>query len=175
MQQLFRLLAPIASEIFLQDVDHGPEVAALLDVHLEDVAQVVERGRGIPEMPLLLDRCGLGIALNHHQPAQHGAVFAGNFLPSRLAQMMSERNLAGLLLRSEQDAPAVIRHLHIIEFGPALRIDRDRGAQIDKRLLKALRAHGLPPIEVARDATVRARAAPCDPRSRPTLFGILLL
>src|SRR2546423_1846685 len=62
---------------------------------------------------------------------------------------MSERNLADLLLLSEENAPAVIRHLHIIEFCPALRIDRHCRAQIDERLLKALRPHRLPPIEVA--------------------------
>ena len=40
--------------------------------------------------------------------------------------------------------------LHVIELGPALGIDRDRGAQIDQRLLEALRPHRPPPVDVAR-------------------------
>jgi hypothetical protein len=51
--------------------------------------------------------------------------------------MLAERNLAIRLLRSKKNAPAVVRHLHIVELGPALGIDRDRGAQINERLLEA--------------------------------------
>ena len=47
-QQFLRLLAPVAAEVFLQQIDHGPEMAAFLDIHLEQVAQVVERRRGAP-------------------------------------------------------------------------------------------------------------------------------
>ena len=148
LQQLFGLFATVAAEIFLQDIDHGPEVPAFLHVHLEDVAQVVERGRRLAEVALLLDRRRLGVALDHDQSAEHGAIFARDFLPCRLSQMPAERNLAALLLRGEQDAPAVFRHPHVIELGPALRIDRDRGAQIDERFLEPFRPHGLPPIDV---------------------------
>jgi hypothetical protein len=62
--------------------------------------------------------------------------------------MGAERNLAVFDLRREQDAPAVFRHADIVEHRPALRIDADRGAQIDQRLLKAVRAHVLPPVDV---------------------------
>src|SRR5947208_2422242 len=55
-----RLLAAVAAEVGVQEVDHRPEVAALLDVHLEEVAEVVERGGGGAQAPLLLDRGGLG-------------------------------------------------------------------------------------------------------------------
>ena len=51
-------LAAVAAEILVQQIDHRPEVAAFLDVHLEQVAQVVERGRGGAEMTLLLDDAG---------------------------------------------------------------------------------------------------------------------
>ena len=145
-----RLLAAVAAEIFLQEIDHRPEMAAFLDIDLEHVAHVVERRRGLAEMALLLDRGRLGVALDDDQPAQHGAVFARHLLPDRLAQVLAERNLPALFLRREQDAPAVFRHLHVVELGPALRIDRDGGAQIDQRLLKAFRPHGLPPVDVAR-------------------------
>src|SRR5262249_50386374 len=65
LQERGRLLAAVTAEIFLQQIDHGPEVATLLDIDLEYVAQVVERWRGLAEMALLLDRSGLGIALDH--------------------------------------------------------------------------------------------------------------
>ena len=148
-QQLVGLLAAVAAEILVQDVDHRPEVAALLDVDLEQVAHVVERRRGLAEMALLLDGGRLGVALDHHQAAQHGAVFARHLLPGRLALVLAERDGAVFFLRREQDAPAVLRHLHVVELGPALGIDRDRGAQIDHRLLEALRPHVLPPVEIA--------------------------
>src|SRR5207249_3001419 len=53
LQQRLRLLAAVAPEVGLEQVDHRPQVAALLDVHLEEVAQVVERGAGAAEVPLL--------------------------------------------------------------------------------------------------------------------------
>src|ERR1700690_3545457 len=101
LQQGFRLLAAVGAEIFLQQIDHGPEVAPLLHIDLEQVAHVVERGRGLPEIALLLDRSGLGVALDHYQAAQHSAVFAGYFLPSVLALVHAEWNLAALMLRRQ--------------------------------------------------------------------------
>ena len=149
LQQRFRFLAAVGAEIFLQQIDHGPEVTALFDVDLEQIAHVVERGRGLAEVTLLLDRGRLGVALDDHQAAQHGAVFAGHFLPGVLAFVHAEGDLAALVLRGQQHAPAVFRHLHVVEFGPALGIDADRGAQIDQRFLEALRPHVVPPVEVA--------------------------
>ena len=148
-QQFVGLLAAVAAEIFVQEIDHRPQMAAFLDIDLEQVAHVVERGRGLAEMALLLDRGRLGVALDDDEAPQHGAIFAGHVLPGRLAVVAAERNLAAFLLRREQNAPAVFRHLHVVELRPALRIDRDRGAQIDQRLLEAFRAHVLPPVDVA--------------------------
>src|SRR5258708_3718897 len=82
--------------------------------------------------------------------AQHGSVLARHLLPSWLAKMAAERNRAARLLRRQQDAPAVIGHLDVVELGPALGIDRDGGAQIDQRVLEALRPHVLPPVDIAR-------------------------
>src|SRR5579863_4160755 len=107
-------------------------MATLLDIDLKQVAQVVERRRGLAEMTLLFDGGGLGVALNHDQTAQHGAILARHFLPSRLAKMLAERNDAVFLLRSKQDAPAIFRHLDIVELGPAARIDRIGGAQVNQ-------------------------------------------
>ena len=148
-QQFFGFLAAVAAKIFLQQIDHRPEVAAFLDVHLEQVAQVIERRRGGAEVPLLLDRGRFGIALDHQQAAQHGAIFAGHFLPGRLALVRAERDGAAFDLRRQQDAPAVFRHANEIELGPALAADADGGAQIDRAVLEALRPHRLPPVDVA--------------------------
>ena len=148
-QQLVGFLAAVAAEIFLQEIDHRPEMAAFLDIDLEQIAQIVERGRGLAEMALLLDGGGLGVALDHDQAAQHGAVFAGHFLPGRLAIMLAEGNRAIFFLRSQENAPAIIGHLHIVELGPAARIDRVGGAQVDQRLLETLRPHVVPPVDIA--------------------------
>src|SRR5437764_5123659 len=91
-QQLVGLLAAVAAEIFLQQIDHRPEMAAFLDIDLEQVAQVIERGRGLAEMTLLLNRRWLGVALDHDQAAQHGAMLARHFLPRRIAAMLTEGN-----------------------------------------------------------------------------------
>src|SRR5688572_372005 len=101
-------------------------------------------------MALLFDRGGFGIALDHDEAAQHGAIFAGHFLPCRLAIMLATRDGAALDLRREQDAPAILRHPHIIEFRPALGIDADGGAQIDEALLEAIRPKVVPPGEITR-------------------------
>ena len=100
-------------------------------------------------MALLLDRGGFGVALDHQQAAQHGAVFAGNFLPGRLALVRAERDGAAFDRGGEQDAPAVFRHVDEAELGPALAADADGGAQVDRGVLEALRPHRLPPVDVA--------------------------
>ena len=63
LQQLFALFAAVASEIGMQQVDHGPQVAALLHVHLEQIAQVVQAGRGLAQQALLFDAGRFGVAL----------------------------------------------------------------------------------------------------------------
>jgi hypothetical protein len=98
---------------------------------------------------LLLDARGLGIALDHDQPAQHGAVFARHFLPGGLGRMLAAGDAPILDLRRQQDAPAVFRHLHVVELRPALGIDADRGAQIDQRLLEVVGDQVVPPVDVA--------------------------
>ena len=148
-QQIVGFLAAVAAEIFLQEIDHGPEMAAFLDIDLEQVAHVIERGRGLAEIALLFDRRRLGVTLHHDKAAQHGAIFARHFLPRFLAEMLAEIHLARLVLRRQQHAPAIFRHADVIELGPALRIDAHGGAQIDQRFLKAFRPHIVPPVEIA--------------------------
>ena len=84
-QQIVGLLAAVATEILLQQIDHGPEMAAFLDIDLKQVAHVIERGRGLAEIALLFDRRRLGVTLHHDKAAQHGAILAWYFLPRFLA------------------------------------------------------------------------------------------
>ena len=93
-QQLLRLLAPVAAEIGMEQIDHRPEMPALLDIDLEEIAQIVERRRGVAEHALLLDRGGLGVALRHDEAAQDGAVLAGDLLPRGLAELVAEADAA---------------------------------------------------------------------------------
>ncbi len=87
--------------------------------------------------------------LDHDQPPQHRAVLARHLLPSRLAVMLAERYDAAFFLRRQQNAPAIIRHLDVVELRPAARVDRIRRAQVHQRLLEALRPHVVPPVDVA--------------------------
>ena len=104
LQQRLRLLPPVAPEVGVQQVDHRPQVPALLHVDLEQVAQVVEARGGLPEPALLLHRCRLGVALDDDQPLQVGPVLAGHLLPHRLALVLAERDLA-VGLRSARKIP----------------------------------------------------------------------
>src|SRR5207253_7974644 len=81
-------------------------------------------------------------------------------LPGGLALMGAEGDAAVLNSRRQQDAPAVFRHADIAEFGPALGLDADRGAQIDEALLETLGAARLPPIEIARVPAFQGAAQP---------------
>src|SRR5438477_12579072 len=98
-------------------------------------------------MALLLDRSRFGVALHDDQAAQHRAVFARHLLPGRLALMRAEADLAIRDRRRQEDAPAVYRHPDKTEFGPALGLDADRGAQLDEIFLKPIGAAVAPPIE----------------------------
>ena len=84
LQERLRLLAAVAAEVGVEQVDHRPEVAALLHVDLEEVAEVVERRAGAAEMALLLDRRGLGVALGDDEATEGAAVLARHLLPRGL-------------------------------------------------------------------------------------------
>src|SRR5204863_7999231 len=71
-------------------------------------------------------------------------------VPHRLAVEVAKAVRAAGLLGLEEDAPAVVRHLHVIEVRPAVGLDGDRGAQVDVALLPAQRPHLLPPVDELR-------------------------
>ena len=104
-QQLLGLLAAVPAEVGVQQVHHRPQVPALLDVDLEQVAQVVQARRGGAEVALLLDRGGLGVALDDDQPPQVAAVLAGHLLPGGLALVLAERDLPRSRSRSDRKMP----------------------------------------------------------------------
>ena len=78
----------------MQQIDHCPEVAALFNVDLEEVAQVVLAWRSQAQMALLLDTRWLGIALGHDDAAKVGPVFAGDVLPDLFTEVIAKMNLA---------------------------------------------------------------------------------
>src|SRR5690606_25606326 len=99
---------------------------------------------------LLLNGCRFSIALRDDQTPQRRTVFPWNLLPSRLARMLAETNCPVRLLVGEEDAPAVIGHLHVTESGPTFCIDRSRRTQINFVTLIGRRAEIFPPVEEGR-------------------------
>src|SRR6185437_3575083 len=150
LEQRLGFLASVAAEIGVEQIDHRPEVTAFLDIDLEQIAQIVERRRGMAEQALLLDRGRLGVALSHDEAAQRRAQFARHLLPHRLAEFVAESDTAVLFLLCEENAPAIIRHFYVAERRPAGAIDRDRGAQIRLRPEKIAWSHLAPPGEERR-------------------------
>ena len=148
-QHLVGLVPPVPAEVAVQEVDHRPQVAALLDVDLEEVAHVVEARRGEAQPALLLDRGRLGVALDDDEAAQVGPVLAGHLRPHGLALVVAVGDGAVGLGLGQEDAPAVVRHLDRAEVGPAVLADRDRGAQEHVRVLVGDRTELPPPLEVA--------------------------
>ncbi len=148
LQERLRFLAPVAAEVAVEQVDHGPQVAAFLHVHLEEIAQVVEAGRGLAQEPLLLDARGLGVALGHDEAAQRVAVLAGDDIPGRLAHHVAKSDPAIRGRVGQEDPPPVLGHLHVVELGPAVGVHAGGGAEPDLFLLEPLGTHLLPPIEV---------------------------
>ena len=125
-------------------------MAPFLDVHLEEVPEIVERGGARAEPALLLDRGGLGVSLRDDQAAKGIAVLAGHLLPHRLPVVVAKADATIGDRLGEEDAPAVLRHAHVVEMRPAARIDRDGGAEIDGAVLEPMRPHLSPPVEELR-------------------------
>ena len=120
----------------MQQVHHCPQVAALFDVDLEQVAEIVERRSRRTEQPLLFDGGGLCVALHHNQPTQIGAELARHLLPDGLTLTVAEADSPVRLGFAQKDAPAVLGHFDVAEMGPALSSNVDGGAQVNVLLLK---------------------------------------
>src|SRR5262249_3090494 len=125
-------------------------VAALLDVDLEQVAQVVERRARGAEVTLLLDRGRLGVALGDDEAAQDAAVLARHLLPAGSAEGVAEADRAPGLGLGQAPASAILWHRHVFERGPDLGVHAHGGAQVDILPLEAVRAHAHPPVDELR-------------------------
>src|SRR5207248_11245643 len=68
-EQRLGFLAAIASEVAVQQVHHGPQVAPLFDVYLKNVSQVVHRGTTCPQHPLLFHGSRFRITLRNDHTA----------------------------------------------------------------------------------------------------------
>ncbi len=123
-------------------------MAPLFHVDLKEIAQIVLARRGEAEVALLLDRRRLGVALRHDDAAQVGAMLARHVLPHRLALVFAEADAPVLFRLREEDAPAVVWHLHVAEIRPAVGQGAHCRAQVDVEVLRALGAHVLPPAQV---------------------------
>ncbi len=147
LEHFLGFFAAIATEEAVEEVDHGPEVAAFFDVDLEEVAEVVEGGAGLTEEALLFDGGGFGVALGDDEAAEGIAVFAGDLVPDGLAFVLSEADEGVFFGGGEEDAPAVFGHADVVEVGPAAFFNADGGAEVDLVLLEAFGAHFHPPGE----------------------------
>ena len=78
----------------MEQIDHGPKVAPLFNVDLEEITEVIERRASAAQVVLLLHGSGLSVSLRDDQPTQLGPIFSGNILPDRLTQVVAKRNLA---------------------------------------------------------------------------------
>ena len=146
----FGFFAAIAAKIAMQQVDHGPKMAAFFYVHLKNIAQVVQRRAAHAQQPLLFDGGRLGVTLRDDHAAQSGAVFTGNFLPGRLALMHAEIYLAAGIARLQKNSPAIFGHAHVAELRPAVGFHARSRAQIDFERVAFAGAHVVPPIHVSR-------------------------
>src|SRR5690606_28631311 len=148
LQQRVGLFTTVASEVAMQQVNHGPQVTTFFDVDLEQVAQVVQRRSGQAKVSLLLYRSGFGIALGDDDAAQVGAMLARRFLPDVFTNMLAKVDLALTVLGRQENSPAVLGHLDIVEVSPAIRLHADCSTQIDIHVLGGFRAHVLPPLQI---------------------------
>ena len=167
LEQRLRLLAAVLAEIFDEQINHRPKVAALLDVDLEQVAHVVEARRRCAEVALLLDRSGLGVALHDDQPAQQRPVLARHFLPRRLALVAAERNSCAPRPWARAECPSDRSASSHSRTWP-IRRDRHRRRCADRPPTAGIRPGPCP--STSRDisaASLRARAeAACPSRAR---------
>src|SRR5262245_38236009 len=135
----------------MQEVHHRPQMPALLDVHLKEIAQIVQTRTAPPQPALLLDTSWLGVALRHDETTQLIAEFARHFLPHWLTEEVAEPDTTIRNWIGEKDPPTVFRKFDVLEMRPALRVDADRGThEYPVIVLKPLWAHVAPPLQILR-------------------------
>src|SRR5436309_14529066 len=98
-------------------------MTAFFDVNLKKISQVVKRWTGVAELTLLLNGSRLSIALRDDDASQRITKFAGHFLICRRAVVVTETNFRVRFSGFKEDAPAIVRHLHVIKMRPAFATD----------------------------------------------------
>src|SRR5712672_4658572 len=101
-------------------------------------------------MTLLLHRRGFRIPLSDDDPPQIGAVLAGHVLPDGFPFVVAEIDLAFTVGRREENSPAIVGHLHVVEMRPTARMNTNGGSEVHVGGVRALRAHLHPPLEKLR-------------------------
>src|SRR5258707_1651511 len=105
----------------MKQIDHRPEMASFFDVYLKNISQVIEGRAGEAEGFLLFDRSWFGVALRDDYTAQDGPIFAGNVLPSGLAFVAAQVDLAGFCAGFQGNVPRRVWGSAITQVGPAVR------------------------------------------------------
>ena len=131
----------------MQQIHHGPKMASFFDVYLKNVPQVVQGRAGKPQHLLLLDRGRLRIALRHDDAPQCRAIFSRHFLPRRLAFVRPKIYLPVFIARLQENSPAVLRHFHVIELRPTVRLHTDSRAQVNVVVAALGGSHVVPPAQ----------------------------
>ena len=173
-EQQVGLVAAVPAEVGVQQVDHGPQMPGLLDVDLEQVAQVVEARRGLAQGGAAARprpaRCRPAPRSSRRRSARSSP---GTDRPHRLAQAVAEAHGAVRLGIGQEDAPAVVRHLHVVEVSPAFLADGDRGAEVDVVVLMGDWSRSPPPVE---ELGLPALEGPLQPAvlGQPDVVGDLL-
>ena len=142
--------AAVAAEIAVQQINHGPQMPPLFDVHLKNISQIVERRAAHAQQPLLFHGSWLGVSLSHDHAPQRRAIFARNFLPRGLALMYTEIHLPVAIAWLQKYSPAIFRHAHVAKLRPAVRFDARRRAQIHFQRVAFAGAHVVPPVHIRR-------------------------
>src|SRR5689334_8177380 len=118
-EQRVGFVAAVAAEVAVQQINHGPQMATFFDVHLKQIAQVVKRRTRLAELSLLFNWRGFGVALRDDDASQRVAKLAGHFLVRGAAVVVAKTDDGVGFSWFEKDAPAIVRHLHVIEMSPA--------------------------------------------------------
>jgi len=171
LEERLRLFTPIAAEVVLEEIDHRPEVPALLHVYLEEITEIIHGWARVPEEALLLDARRLGVALGDDEAAKRIPMLARHLLPNRFPEIVAEADGAIFHGIREKNAPAVIRHFDVIEMRPAVRLHTNGRAKIDVVPLEPEGPHLFPPIDEAGLPGSRARCRRLS-SERLTLLGI---
>ncbi len=130
LQQSIGFFTAISAKVFVQQIDHGPQVATFFHVNLKQVAQVVHARRCEAQMTLLLNRSWLGIALRHDDAAQVRSVFARHVLPNFFTFVIAKMNLTVLISRIQKHTPTIVTHFDVTKLRPTLGVNTDCCTQV---------------------------------------------